>query len=154
MSFKNRPFAQSGIAELETLAGKDVATDALILGELRHRNTARAVRLRDQLAVAQKTPKGSATNFTQPAPATIRPPARQAPSASVRPSAPMRAAADAAGPGHTPTAWERQAILKFFSDAATTTASKSGCNSRRDMRERRAPSAGLEPSGLSPRDPP
>ena len=64
MSFKNRPYAQSGIAELETLAGKDATTDALILAELRHRNTARAVRLRDQLTAAQKTPKARATKIT------------------------------------------------------------------------------------------
>lgn len=99
MSFKNRPFAQSGIAELETLAGKDAATDAFILAELRHRNTARAVRLRDRLAAAKKTPKAPATKVTQPAPksapapARVRPPAGEAPPANVRPSAPMPAAA-------------------------------------------------------------
>lgn len=99
MSFKNRPYAQSGIAELETLAGKDATTDALILAELRHRNTARAVRLRDQLTAAQKTPKARATKITQPlpkpapAPGTLRPQTRQAARASVRPDAPMPAAA-------------------------------------------------------------
>lgn len=49
MSFKSRPYAKSGIAELETLAGKDAKTDAIILAELRHRNTARAAKLLDQL---------------------------------------------------------------------------------------------------------